>query len=274
MKKINTFLLITSLLSVSLTACTNDDSNVVPIQMEYNYCTQEELNLRESPYRLFSNPNLWSLQYPSGTVNGGMKTTPITEDYKSKYFSLYKNENGNEYLRFSLDASDQGKSTNGSSVRAELSSTKSWTLTGKNALSYKFYLTSTDFSQARFTVGQFLQRCDSKDSPLCRIELENGSITAKVINYEKDGTTKADGTTHNYDMGTIRQNQEVSIKIALDAKTMTLWRDSKIMATHTFHQNVRSDYNNYFKAGIYYQNKDSPKIFSEIFMRDLEVTFD
>ncbi len=211
----------------------------------------------------------WVLQYPSGTTEKGMLTASITQDFKSKYFSLYENESGTKYMRFSLDASDKGKSKNGSSVRAELRNLQEWKLSDSASLSYTFYLTSTDFKNAKFTVGQFLQHCTQKDSPLCRIELENGKITAKVTNYESDGVTKADGKTHSYDLGTVSQFQEVSIRIQVENKVLSLYRDGIIQATHIFSDAVSSKLKNYFKAGIYYQNKDSPKIFSEIFIRDL-----
>ena len=143
-------------------------------------------------------------------------------------------------------------------------------MTEKNILSYTFYVTSTDLTAAKFTVGQFLQHCDEKDSPLCRIELENGAITAKVKNYQKDGKTTPDGDiTHKYELGTIKQGQEVSITIEQNQKTLKLYRDGQLKATHTFASTVETQYKNYFKAGIYYQNKDSPKIFSEVFMRNL-----
>lgn len=240
-------------------------------KIQTSYCSESELSERKSAYSILENPDSWKLQYPSGTDEGGMLQAQITEDFKSKYFSLFESEDGKKYLRFSLDASDKGKSKNGSSVRAELRNLDEWTMSGKNELSYSFYLTSTDFEKARFTVGQFLQHCSLKDSPLCRIELENGKITAKVTNYESDGKTKSDGKTHKYDLGEISQFEEVSIKIALDGKKMNLFRDNELKATHTFSDEVNSENKNYFKAGIYYQNKDSPEIFSEIFMRDLKV---
>ena len=118
-----------------------------------------------------------------------------------------------------------GKAPHASSVRSELRHKNEWTLADKTSLEYTFYLTSTDFSTARFTVGQFLQICDTKESPLCRIEVENDQITATVNNYKKDGTTKADGKTHKYSLGTIAQKQEVTIKIAIDNKIMHLYRN-------------------------------------------------
>ena len=62
----------------------------------------------------------------------------LSDGFKNKYFSLYKNAEGREYIRFSLDASDKGKSKNGSSVRAEMRHLKEWNMTTKNILSYTF----------------------------------------------------------------------------------------------------------------------------------------
>lgn len=237
--------------------------------IEMSYCTETELSARGSAYRLFENAEEWELQYPSGDELRGMLSHKIEEPFKSRYFSLYKNKNGTEYMRFSLDAGDKGKSTHGSSVRAELRHRNEWTLDGKNALSYTFYATSTDFGTARFTVGQFLQHCTKKDSPLCRIELWNGKIEAVVNNYGPDGTTKSDGKTHRYSLGAIRQGEEISLRIESAAGVLRLFRDGELKAEHTFPQAVSRTQKNYFKAGIYYQNKDSPRIFSEVFMRNL-----
>ena len=209
------FLLFVNFALLSCTTFSNDRQNNYS---STSYCTEEELARRKSPYSLFTEPDQWKLQYPSGSKEEGMKTSPITENFKSKYFSLYKNEKGAEYIRFSLDASDLGKSPNGSSVRTELRHKKEWTLNDKATLSYTFYFTTTDFTDAKFTAGQFLMHCTTKDSPLCRIEIENGIITAVVNNYQSDGITKADSQTHRYNLGTVKQNQEVTIKIEINKK--------------------------------------------------------
>ena len=244
------------------------------LQMERQYCSAEELAQRKSGCSALGKFEQWRFQYPSGSEEKGMIDTALTETFKNKYFSLYERPDGKKYMRFSLDASDKGKSTNGSSVRSELRHLNEWTLADKTSLEYTFYLTSTDFSTAKFTVGQFLQHCEKKDSQLCRIEVEDGQITAKVIDYEKDGITKATGKTFSYSLGSIAQKQEVTIKIAVDTKVMRLYRDGKEYARHTFDEKVESGYKNYYKAGIYYQNKDSPKIFSEVFIRDVKVTIE
>ena len=241
------------------------------LRIESSYCTEAELAERKSPFSLIETPSDWYFQYPSGSEEKGMISQKIPSSFKSKYLSAYKDSDSKNYLRFSLDASDKGKSKNGSSVRAELRHCKEWTLLNKSSLSYVFYVTSTDLQQAKFTVGQFLQHCSQKDSPLCRIEIENGKIIAVVVNYESDGKTKADGKSFRYDLGSISQKQEVSLKIAVENKVLILYRDGEKMAEHIFHKKVSAKFKNYYKIGIYYQNKDSPNIFSEVFIRDLKV---
>lgn len=236
------------------------------------YYSNGEFSKLTGAYSVLDDASDWIFQYPSGTEDGGMLQAKITEDFKSKYFSFYTAENGNQYMRFSLNAGDKGKSKNGSSVRAELRNLNEWDFSKRAELSYSFFLTSTDFAKAKFTVGQFLQHCEKKDSPLCRVEIENGKITAKVVNYKSDGITKADGKSHSYDLGAIGQNQEVSIKISVDGKKLSLFRGGELKAVHIFSDDVSVSRKNYFKAGIYYQNKDSPDIFSEIFMRNLKVS--
>lgn len=265
MKKIIYFLFAFLFINLS---CSSESSSV---EIETSYCSDEELSLRESAFSALENPSSWKFQYPSGSKEKGMLQTEITEEYKSKYLSLYVSSDNEKYLRFSLDASDEGKSKNGSSVRAELRSLNEWNLIEESELSYSFFLTSTDFTAAKFTVGQFLQHCEKKDSPLCRIEIENGNIKAVVINYMSDGTTKADGKSHKYDLGKIEQLQETSIKLAVHSKNLSIYRDGELKAEHSFSRAVSDTLKCYFKAGIYYQNKDSPEIFSEVFMRNLKV---
>lgn len=270
-------LLFTYAFLLSLFSCggeTGGEKGQRDLQIESQYCSAEELAQRKSGCYALENFEDWALQYPSGSEEGGMLNVTLAKNLKNKYFSLYESPDGKKYMRFSLDASDKGKSANGSSVRSELRHSNEWTLADKTSLEYIFFLTSTDFSTARFTVGQFLQHCDKKDSPLCRIEVENGQITAKVTDYEKDGVTKATGKTFSYSLGPIAQKQEVTIKIAVDNKAMRLYRDGKEYARHTFDSKVESGYKNYYKAGIYYQNKDSPKIFSEVFIRDVKVSIE
>ncbi|WP_149554490.1 polysaccharide lyase family 7 protein [Treponema pectinovorum] len=246
--------------------------------VETAYCSKEELAARQSAVKLLENADEWFFQYPSGTEKEGMLSAHLAKEhnYKSKYLSLFtspKDAQGNtiEYMRFSLDASDKGKSKNGSSVRAELRNTREWKLVGKASLQYKFFVKSTNLETARFTVGQFLQECTIKDSPLCRIEADCGELKAVVVNYLSDGKTKADSKTWKYDLGKIEQGEEIQIKIDLDGKTLQIYRDNEKKVEHIFAAGVSATQKNYFKAGIYYQNKDSPKIFTEVFMRDLKV---
>ncbi len=273
MEKLFPFILF-SVLTVSLAQADSpavNDCTSSTIDIKTDYCNEEELSTRQSPCYLLENSGDWLIQFPSGSEGKGMISQRLTPTYKSKYFSAYESPDSKKYIRFSLDASDKGKSKNGSSVRVELRHTKEWPLSDKKSLSYTFFVTSTDLEKAKFTVGQFLQHCSKKDSPLCRIELENGKIIAVVVNYQSDGKTKADEKGHRYDLGRIQEKQEVSIKITIDNKILTLYRDGEKMAEHIFHKKVSSSLKNYFKLGIYYQNKDSPKIFSQVFVRDLKV---
>lgn len=271
-KKIFAFLSVFFLTGIFIYSKNNSAQNKKIMNENQNfYCSEDELKKRKSPYFLFENPSDWKIQYPSGTIEGGMKSSLITKDFKNKYFSLYKSIEEKEYIRFSLDASDKGKSPHGSSVRSELKGNKYWKLKGKHSLSYSFYFDSTDFSKARFSVGQIEQICSEKDSPLLRIELFDGQINAIICNYETDGIKKADGKAHKYSLGKIRPLEEVSIKIEVQDKNLKIFRDNILTCEHNFHQKVDSTLDNYFKLGLYYQNKDSPKIFTEVFVNNLKV---
>lgn len=249
-----------------------------------SYATEEEISLRSSAVPLVpvlensSGEYCFRLQYPSGTENGGIRLEDFNSDpdFKNKYFLKYTDINGTDYIRFSLDASDNGKTQNGSSVRVELAQNQTWALQGNHSFSYSFYGTCTDVSQTRFTVGQFLASAlpDSTggrriDRPLCRIEIDGGEIIAYVRNYYE--ANQADGDTVKIHLGIWKPAKETIIKLQLEDKKLTIFRDGEEKGKHTFSDKVSTESRNYFKAGIYYQNKNSPKIFTEIFMRNLKV---
>lgn len=263
-------LILSIFIVIAMISCKTTDLKSSTLSDNVNfYMTTEELKNAQPPYRFFKNANGIDLQYPSGSESIGMLSRPITKGFKNKYFTLYTDEKNTEYLRFSLDASDKGKSKNGSSVRVELKNRKEWKLKDKQKFSYTFFTTTTNPLEARYTVGQFLQCCDLKDSPLCRIEVENYQLNAVVCNYQADGKTKPD-STHKYPLGSFNYGDEISISMEINNGTLKIYRDSQIKVNHTFHETVERNYLNYFKLGIYYQNKDSPKIFSEVFVKNLE----
>lgn len=228
------------------------------------YCTEQELAQAQYPYSFFSDASEWRHQYPAGT---SMKTSTITEDYKTKYFSLATDKGGIPYLHFSLDAADEGHSPNSKYVRTELSHNAEWTLLDKTSLSYTFN-TNTTKPAVGYTVGQFLMHCTTKDSPLMRISVKDGAITAVVTDYESDGTTKARDNS-NYLLSSYTYGTDVSIKIEVEAKKMKIYLNNVLKAEHTFHESVSSELTCYYKAGLYFQGTTG---FAEVFLKDLSVT--
>ena len=106
-------------LAAVFAGCASSNGETPPYVMPY--ATPEELAKRQSPVPLLppdSSGNIvFNLQYPSGTKDGGMITSALDKnsDFKNKYFSKYTDKNNTDWIRISLDASDQGKSPNGSS---------------------------------------------------------------------------------------------------------------------------------------------------------------
>lgn len=245
------------------------------------YASQEELASRTSPCNLIPDRSSWILQYPSGEKDKGILTASMGTDFKNRYFSKYTAADGQEYIRFSLDGSDQGKTTNGSSVRVELAQTgnSKWALSGEHCLEYSFWGTTTDISIAKITVGQFLasRLPDPKenkptDRPLCRIEINRGELYAVVRNYyEKDAVDDSKGDPIKFDLGSWEPSKKTTIRIETSDKKITIYRDGKNKGSTTFTEKVYSDARNYFKAGLYYGNKESPQLFSELYIQIHEV---
>ena len=269
-------------LAAVFAGCASSNGETPPYVMPY--ATPEELAKRQSPVPLLppdSSGNIvFNLQYPSGTKDGGMITSALDKnsDFKNKYFSKYTDKNNTDWIRISLDASDQGKSPNGSSVRVELAQKTSWAFKGTHSFTYTFFGNCSNVSEAKFTVGQFLARKlpnsngSATDRPLCRIEVEQGKIVAKIRNYyEADKVDKINGDPIKIELGKWIPSKETTIKIQTEDKKLTIFRDGEKKGSTTFTEKVRSDERNYFKAGIYYQNKDSPQIFTEIFLKNLKI---
>ena len=269
-------------LNAVLAGCASSSGEYSPYVMPY--ATSEELEKRQSPVPLIpadSSGNIdFNLQYPSGTKDGGMITASLVQNsnFKNKYFSKYTDKNNTDWIRISLDASDQGKSPNGSSVRVELAQKTKWALKGTHSFTYTFFGNCSNASEAKFTVGQFLAsklpnaNGKATDRPLCRIEAEQGKIVAKIRNYyEADKVDEINGDPIKIELGAWIPSKETTIKIQTEDKKLTIFRDGEKKESITFSEKVLSDERNYFKAGIYYQHKDSPQIFTEIFLKNLKI---
>lgn len=267
-------------LATVLAGCASNNVEHSPFSM--SYATPDELEKRQSPVPLIpgdSSGNIdFKLQYPSGIKDDGMITSYLDKNssFKNKYFSKYTDTNNTEWIRISLDASDQGKSPNGSSVRVELAQISRWALQGTHSFTYTFFGNCSNVSEAKFTVGQFLAsklpNTNGKptDRPLCRIEAEQGKIVAKIRNYyEADKVDKINGDPIKIELGKWIPSQETTIKIQTEEKKLSIFRDGEKKGSISFTEKVCSDERNYFKAGIYYQNKDSTQIFTEIFLKNL-----
>ena len=68
------------------------------------------------------------------------------------------------------------------------------------------------------------------------------------------------------DLASVRAQLEELYKMK---KILKIYRNSEQKAQHQFPETVNQNLTNYFKAGIYYQNKNSPKIFTELYLKNL-----
>ena len=93
------------------------------------YKTDLELASMQSPFNSWSDEQLsqWYHQFPAPV---GMKNQKIDNFYKSKY--LYETQKpdktgkNQKWIRFSLDANDEGTSPNSKYVRTELRHQQNW----------------------------------------------------------------------------------------------------------------------------------------------------
>ena len=74
-------------LAAVFAGCASSNGETPPYVMPY--ATPEELAKRQSPVPLLSGNIVFNLQYPSGTKDGGMITSPLDKNsnFKNKYFS-------------------------------------------------------------------------------------------------------------------------------------------------------------------------------------------
>lgn len=241
------------------------------------------------------NNNQWYIQYPSGTDEGGMKQSSINENFANKYFSR-----ADDYLRFSLDAQDKGKSPNGSSVRSELRSqvTKYYfsgvdkvnntTHVGNKAdFRYTFKVNCTQPDIARFTVGQFemfsgydnVSQANVPDKPLIMIMFQGGELFAAIKYYTRsyeNGYYEQLAPQDTISLGYVEKMEDISIRIVLDDRKVDIYRDGKHMIDTSFKSDQDSAYGVYFKLGLYYQTKQTDEridyLFTDVYVKDVSLT--
>lgn len=193
--------------------------------------------------------NEWTLQYPSGNEADGMLSGPVNND--TKYF-LY--DEASKCMFFSLNANEKGKSPNGSAARVELCGMNNWALSSSKCFVYSASIVSSNIKDATFTVGQILQCCEIKDSPLCRIEIKNGEVIAVVKNFLKDGVNTSDGKIWKYFLGTVESGAEIFVKLKIVNKELQIYYNGDTVIRHLFPEDVSDSLRCYYKLGIYYQH--------------------
>ena len=246
------------------------------------------------------NPNQWYLQYPSGLLADGssyMCGSPIGNQFANKYFSAQ-----DDWVKFSLDAQDRGKSANGSSVRSELHSTDiPYYLSGQDKItgeihkgdsaefSYTFKVNCTQLDIATFTVGQVMfyggyDHANNKqipDKPVIMIMCKEGELIFAFKYYSRSYTTGEFNKFPNEQnmnhieipLGKITNLMEVSIKVILNDRDITLYRDNELMVSTSFLPQQDSMDGMYFKLGLYYQTKETDErikyLFTDVYIKDI-----
>ena len=71
-----------------LFACDTDTGTGRDLEIERQYCSEEELAQRKSGTLALENYAEWAFQYPSGSEEGGMINANVTPELKNKYFFL------------------------------------------------------------------------------------------------------------------------------------------------------------------------------------------
>ncbi|MCR5349771.1 MAG: polysaccharide lyase family 7 protein [Acholeplasmatales bacterium] len=281
--------------SVSETKTTTQASETTEVESSVSSTTKLDYSNTFTPIGSdIIDVNQWYIQYPSGTDEGGMLLSDLSADFANKYFSRE-----NDYLKFSLNAQDKGKSPNGSSVRSELHSIgTTYYFSGNDEISninhsgnsaefkYTFKINSTQLDIAKFTVGQFemysgYDYVDNKrvpDKPLIMISVVMGELIAYIKYYNRsyvDGHYEQLGDTNKISLGTVENMKDISIRIVLNDRKIDIYRDGVHKVDLSFKDNQDSMYGVYFKLGIYYQTKQDDErieyLFTDVYVKDVSL---
>ncbi|WP_407424938.1 polysaccharide lyase family 7 protein [Treponema sp.] len=200
----------------------------------------------------------WKFQFPGGSK---MAEEKQLSGFSSKYYSVFKDEGGTEWIHFALDAGDKGHSKNTKYVRSELRHLENWDMKGFHRMSYTFKAFSDDKS-AKFTVGQIHCVPDEKimsgeHSPLLRIAVADGKIRAWIKNY-------SDGSYKSPVLGAYSYGEEKSVGIETTENILAIYMDGR----KVFQEEVFCPFKNYFKIGVYPQQTHG---FFDVLIKDLKV---
>ncbi len=184
--------------------------------------------------------------------------------FSSKYFSLFTDKNGNEWIHFFLDASEPGHSKNTKYARSELRHTENWTLSKKRRLSYTFKAFAAK-ENSSYTVGQIHILPDdsvlkNEKSPLLRVEIVKNQLRAKIKDYKT-------GKYETFLLGPYKNGDEKTVSIETDEKNISVYIDGEKFFT----KEVFCPLKNYLKVGLYPQEN---KGLFEMFVKNLSVEID
>lgn len=211
-----------------------------------------------NPARLLKNPEEWKIQYPDGEK----MATAESGSYASKFYSLYKDKNGCEWIHFAISGGENGISKNSTHPRSELrhvSKKGDWEFDGKRVLSYTMNVKCTN-PDAHFWVGQI--HGESTTPPLM-IRVWRNAVYLELKDPEKKQNFEKQKIC-GYEYGT-----DLNLKIVLDGKNVKVYADGVLGAEAVLADSRR----NYWKLGLYTSSTQArnPDVFYEDFIKDVEV---
>ena len=200
----------------------------------------------------------WKLQFPGGTKMAEQK---LLGGYASRYYSLYCDEDGTEWIHFALDGADSGHSKNTRYVRSELRHVENWNLLNRRSMSYTFRANASQ-AQSSYTVGQIHILPDDsvipgETSPLLRLEIVKNQFRAKIKDY-------ADGHYETIILCGYKDGSEKRVAVETVGENLSVFVDGE----KKFTRRVFCPFKNYFKVGIYPQQTHG---LFDVFVKDLVV---
>lgn len=211
-----------------------------------------------NPACLLKNPEEWKIQYPDGEKMASEESG----SHASKFYSLYKDKNGAEWIHFALSGGEKGTSKNSKHPRSELrhvSKKGDWEFDGKRILSYTMNAKNTN-PDAHFWVGQIH---GETTTPPLMIRVWRNAVYLELKAPEKKRQFEKIRIC-GYEYGT-----DLNLKIILDGKNVKVYADGVLGAEAVLADSRK----NYWKLGLYTSStlERDPDVFYEVFIKDVEV---
>lgn len=274
------------LVLVSLTSCVIappvEHSTTEPETTETNqvWIVQQSLLTSNLDY------NEWRLQYPSGNETDGMLSCNLSSYSADKYLRL--TDSG---MNFILDAEDKGKSTNGSSVRVELTRDETYSVDGNTDFSFYETITAqneSDLDNLEFTICQVMRNYSYEDienrklsvHPILmirwlgkncyttRCDVSKGKLSSNVgnrivadVKFYTDGAgNKVKDTEHYTLIDNAKASEEFKLEYKIDNRKLDIYINDGESKTDGCYYPEEQDLSGGLisKFGIYYQCYDEP----------------